>query len=188
MTIATLSVHFAPIGNYATPVPIYRTAGAAGMDLAAALDPCEIVVLGPCERAVIKTGWCVAIPEGYEGQVRSRSGCAAKLGLVVLNSPGTIDSDYRGEIGVIMINHSDAPVEIRPGDRIAQLVICPVAKGRSVVVSVDDLGTTVRGTGGYGSTGHAAISVASTFTPASTKVVLDEFEQRVIDANREQHR
>lgn len=151
-----LSIQFAPVGNYPTPLPVYATSGSAGMDLCAALKVGTCVGLNPGQRTLAKTGWAVAIPEGYEGQVRSRSGNALKHGLVVLNSPGTIDSDYRGEIGVILANLGGDYVAIQSGDRIAQLVICPIAKCLPVVVNVDDLGATVRGSGGYGSTGSAA--------------------------------
>lgn len=133
----------------AATLPEYRTSGAAGLDLCAALA--EPLLLGVGERRMIPTGLALAIPEGYEGQVRPRSGLALRHGIGMVNSPGTIDSDYRGELGVILINHGQEPFRIAPGDRIAQLVICPVARARLVeVAALDD---TQRGAGGYGSTG-----------------------------------
>lgn len=128
-------------------VPAYATDGAAGLDLRSS----AIFVLKPLERTLVTTGLRVAIPSGFEGQVRARSGLALKKGLALVNSPGTIDSDYRGEVGVIMINLGQETVEIEAGDRIAQLVIAPVAK--AVVSVVGDLDTTVRNAGGFGSTG-----------------------------------
>jgi dUTP pyrophosphatase len=119
------------------------------MDLSAAVS--EPVTIAVGARALIPTGWAVAIPAGFEGQVRPRSGLALRHGLTVLNAPGTIDCDYRGEICVVLINHGDEPYVVRRGDRIAQLVIAPVA---SVVVrEVHSLEGTARGAGGYGSTG-----------------------------------
>ncbi len=128
-------------------LPSYATEGAAGLDLRAFED----VHLNPLERKLIRTGLKMAIPEGFEGQVRPRSGLALRLGLSMVNTPGTIDRDYRGEVGVILINLSDSVVQLSKGERIAQLVICPVAKAR--VVQVDDLDSTERGGGGFGSTG-----------------------------------
>jgi dUTP pyrophosphatase len=129
--------------------PRYATAGAAGLDLAAAVD--AEVRLPPGGRALVPTGIAVAIPAGLEGQVRPRSGLSAKAGVTVLNAPGTIDSDYRGEIQVILINHGSAPFTVRPGDRIAQLVVGPVV--RVEPEAVDDLDATPRGAGGFGHTG-----------------------------------
>jgi dUTP pyrophosphatase len=131
------------------PLPQYLTDGAAGMDLSAAVS--ESITIPPGERALIPTGICIDIPEGYEGQVRPRSGLALKRGLGMLNSPGTIDSDYRGEIGVILINWDHAPLTIHRGDRIAQLVICPVIKADWI--PVETLTETKRGEGGFGHTG-----------------------------------
>ncbi len=132
-----------------THVPAYKTAGAAGMDIEAAVD--EPLVVAPGQRVLIPSGFAVAIPQGFEGQIRPRSGLALSHGVTVLNSPGTIDSDYRGEMKVLLINHGDADFTVRRGDRIAQLVICPVAHANvQVVVELDD---TSRGDGGYGSTG-----------------------------------
>ncbi|MDM7927458.1 dUTP diphosphatase [Blastomonas fulva] len=129
------------------PLPVYATEGAAGMDVVAA----EELDLLPGQRHAVATGFAIAIPDGYEVQVRPRSGLALKHGIAVPNTPGTIDSDYRGELKVILINHGDAPFPIRRGDRIAQLVAAPVQ--RAGFVEVDDLDTTARGAGGFGSTG-----------------------------------
>lgn len=129
--------------------PTYATKAAAGVDLKAVLE--DPIVLEPLERKIIGTGLKIALPEGYEAQVRPRSGLAAKQGISVLNAPGTIDADYRGEIGVILVNLSNKAVTIQPGDRIAQLVF---AKFEQVQwKSTDKLSTTERGTGGFGSTG-----------------------------------
>jgi dUTP pyrophosphatase len=129
------------------PVPVYATSGAAGMDVVAA----EALTLDPGKRHAVATGFAIAIPDGYEVQVRPRSGLALKHGITCLNSPGTIDSDYRGEVKVILANLGDAPFPIARGDRIAQLVVAPVQ--RAVFAPVADLDTTVRGSGGFGSTG-----------------------------------
>ncbi len=137
-------------------LPAYETAGAAGMDLRAAIGAGDALTLAPGARALVPTGLCLQLPEGFEAQVRPRSGLAARHGVTVLNSPGTIDSDYRGEIQVILINHGGAPFAIARGDRIAQLVIAPVT--RAVAVAVTTLDETGRGTGGFGSTGVAGIS------------------------------
>ncbi len=130
-------------------LPSYATPGSSGLDLRAAVE--DKVVLEPGERALIPTGIILEIPEGYEGQVRPRSGLAINKGVTVLNSPGTIDSDYRGEIKVILINLGKEKVEIGRGDRIAQLVISPVVKAD--IEEVEDLSETLRGSGGFGSTG-----------------------------------
>ncbi len=130
-------------------LPSYRTAGSAGLDLEAALE--APIVLAPGERRLIPTGLCMEIPVGFEGQVRPRSGLALKHGIGMVNAPGTIDSDYRGEIGVLLINHGHEPFEVAPGARIAQLVICPVAHAE--LVDVERLSGTERAAGGYGSTG-----------------------------------
>jgi dUTP pyrophosphatase len=130
-------------------VPAYQTEGASGMDLRADIEG-EVTIL-PQGRMLIPTGISVAIPPGFEGQVRPRSGLAMRSGLTCLNSPGTIDSDYRGEICVILVNLGDGPFSIRRGDRIAQLVFAPVARG--VWREVDDLDRTPRGEGGFGHTG-----------------------------------
>lgn len=130
-------------------LPEYGSPGAAGADLRAHVA--AAVVLGPGERALVPTGLHLQIPAGLEGQVRPRSGLAAKSGLTVLNTPGTIDSDYRGEVKVILVNLGQEPVTISPGDRIAQIVFSPVA--RVDFVRVDALAETERGSGGFGSTG-----------------------------------
>lgn len=133
-------------------LPAYQTAGAAGMDLRACLPAGETLTLQPLGRLLVPTGLAVAIPAGYEGQVRPRSGWALKEGVTILNSPGTIDSDYRGEVRVLLVNLGEAAVTIRGGDRIAQLVICPVAAATLTEVTVLD--DTSRGAGGFGHTGR----------------------------------
>lgn len=130
-------------------LPSYATDDSAGMDLLSAED--GDVTLAPGARAMIATGIAIALPSGYEAQVRPRSGLAAKHGVTVANSPGTIDADYRGEIKVILINLGDAPVTLSRGDRIAQMIIAPVA--RAAWNEVKDLDDTGRGVGGFGSTG-----------------------------------
>ena len=129
-------------------LPRYMTAHAAGMDLSAALD--EVLELAPGKRALVPCGFAIAIPEGYEGQVRPRSGLALKHGLSIPNAPGTIDSDYRGEVCVLVINLGEEAVRIAPGDRIAQLVISPVT--RAELDEVESLDDTSRGSGGFGHT------------------------------------
>jgi dUTP pyrophosphatase len=137
------------VGAIEVPLPAYQTAGSAGLDLCAALP--EPVRLEPGERRLIPAGLCLEIPPGYEGQVRPRSGLALRHGITVLNSPGTIDSDYRGELGIVLINHGAVAVEIAPLDRIAQLVIAPLATAQfELAMSLSDTG---RAGGGYGSTG-----------------------------------
>lgn len=131
------------------PLPAYATAGSAGMDLRANLDgPLSIK---PMERKLVPTGIFMEIPQGFEGQVRPRSGLAVKQGITCLNTPGTIDSDYRGEIKVLLINFGEEIAEINNNDRIAQLVICPVASAE--LQSVDELEESRRGSGGFGHTG-----------------------------------
>ena len=132
------------------PLPSYETAGAAGMDLRADLRGGS-VTLAPLERALLPTGLLMEIEQGYELQIRPRSGLALKQGITLLNAPGTIDSDYRGEVGVILINLSAAPVTLKHGDRIAQAVLASVS--RADITLVDALGDTARGAGGFGSTG-----------------------------------
>ena len=131
------------------PLPTYETEHSAGLDLRAALS--EAVVLAPGERSLIPTGLFLEIPPGYEAQVRPRSGLALKRGLTLLNAPGTIDADYRGEVGVIMINLSAEEQRIDRGERIAQLIFAPVTRGEWV--EVETLAETERGSGGFGSTG-----------------------------------
>ena len=130
------------------PLPAYATAGAAGMDVVAA----EALVLAPGARHAVATGFALAIPDGFEVQVRPRSGLALKHGVTCLNTPGTIDSDYRGEVKVILANLGDQPFAIARGDRIAQLVPAPVT--RAALIEVDTLDGTARGEGGFGSTGR----------------------------------
>lgn len=137
------------VGDVETPLPSYQTAGAAGLDLHAAV-PAK-VTLEPGQRELIPTGYAVALPAGHEGHVRPRSGLALNHGITVLNTPGTIDEDYRGEIGVVLINHGKDPFVIEPGARIAQLIVSPVT--RVTVTLRDALDETARGDGGYGSTG-----------------------------------
>ena len=129
------------------PMPAYETVGAAGMDLRAA----EAIVIKPGARTLMPTGFAIALPHGFEAQVRPRSGLAVKHGVTVLNSPGTIDSDYRGEIKVPLINHSEVEFKIARGDRIAQMVIAPVTQAQWT--EVDTLDDTDRGAGGFGSSG-----------------------------------
>ena len=133
------------------PLPAYETAQAAGMDLRAAVPADAPLTLRPGERHPVPTGLTFALPKGFEGQVRPRSGLAFKSGITCLNSPGTIDADYRGEVKVILINHGPEDFVIRRGDRIAQLVIAPVVQ--AVWVEVESLDDTARGAGGFGSTG-----------------------------------
>jgi dUTP pyrophosphatase len=134
------------------PLPSYESAGAAGMDLRAALPEAEPVTLAPGERRLVPTGLSIALPQGFEAQVRPRSGLAIKHGVGCVNSPGTIDSDYRGEVQVILINLGQEPFVIRRGERIAQMLIAPVT--RAAWVEVDALDETARGAGGFGSTGR----------------------------------
>jgi len=137
------------VGSVKVPLPEYQTPGAAGMDLRAALT--EPVTIPPGERRFVQTGLAVAIPDGFEGSVRPRSGLALRHGIGIVNSPGTVDSDYRGEIGIVLVNHGAEPFVVEPLARIAQLVIAPVARAELDVV--DSLDATERGAGGYGSTG-----------------------------------
>ena len=131
------------------PLPSYATALSAGVDLKAFLE--EPLTLSPLQRAMVPTGLYIALPEGYEAQVRPRSGLAAKHGITVLNTPGTIDADYRGEIRVILVNLSEEPFVIQPGERIAQMIIA--RHERAEWIETDELDETVRGAGGFGSTG-----------------------------------
>ena len=134
------------------PLPAYQTADAAGLDLMAAVPDAEPMTLAPGQYALVPTGLAIALPPAYEAQVRPRSGLAAKHGVTVLNTPGTIDADYRGEIKVILINHGTAPFVIKRGERIAQMVIAPVLQ--ATLVPVATLSATDRGAGGFGSTGR----------------------------------
>jgi len=148
---ASVRIRRLPHGD-GLPLPAYATPGAAGMDVVAAED----VTLAPGARHAVATGFSLAIPEGYEIQVRPRSGLALKHGITVPNTPGTIDSDYRGELKVILINHGAEPFPVHRGDRIAQLVLAPVTL--AVWLEVAELDDTARGAGGFGSTGgHARL-------------------------------
>jgi len=133
-------------------LPAYQSTHAAGLDLLAAVPEGSPLILGPGARALVPTGLSIALPSGYEAQLRPRSGLAAKHGVTVLNAPGTVDADYRGEIGVLLINHGDAPFAICRGERIAQLVIAAVV--RAELVAATTLPATDRGSGGFGSTGR----------------------------------
>jgi dUTP pyrophosphatase len=133
-------------------LPAYQSAHAAGLDLLAAVPENSPLMLLPGQRALVPTGLTIALPPGYEAQVRPRSGLASKHGVTVLNSPGTVDADYRGEIGVLLVNHGDGPFSIRRGERIAQMVIAPVVQVE--LVSAAKLSATERGSGGFGSTGN----------------------------------
>ena len=130
-------------------LPVYKTFGSSGMDLLAYIK--NKITINPSKIAIIPTGIAVAIPKNYEIQIRPRSGLAAKKGISVLNTPGTIDSDYRGEIKIILINLSKKSFVVKSGDRVAQMILCPVAKGK--LKEVKNLPKTVRGRGGFGSTG-----------------------------------
>lgn len=136
-------------GGADLPLPAYMTAGAAGADVCAAVE--EPVVLAPGERRLIPTGFALHVPEGYEVQIRPRSGLALRAGITLLNTPGTIDSDYRGPVGVIVVNFGHEAFTVNRGDRIAQMVVAPVA--RAAFSDIDALAGTGRGEGGFGSTG-----------------------------------
>ena len=150
MTSPILAVKRLPHGQ-GIALPAYETTGAAGMDLRAAVAEDAPMTLKPGARDMVPTGLAMAIPHGFEVQIRPRSGLAAKAGVTCLNTPGTIDSDYRGEVKVILINLGEQDFIIRRGDRIAQMVVAPVTQG--AWAEVDDLDETVRGAGGFGSTG-----------------------------------
>ena len=147
--LADVHIAVKRVGAVKAPMPRYQTSGSAGMDLHAAIE--SPVVVAPLGRAKIPTGLALGLPSQWEAQIRPRSGLADRNGLTVLNAPGTVDSDYRGEIMVLVVNLSDSPVTISPLDRIAQMVFAPVARAELHVV--DDLEETERGEGGYGSTG-----------------------------------
>ncbi len=138
------------VGGKGIPLPRYMTTGAAGMDLYAAVEQTE--VLQPGEIKLIPTGLCISLPEGYEAQIRPRSGLALKYGITMVNTPGTIDADYRGEIGLILINLGRTPFSINRGDRVAQMVVNRVT--RADFIEVEDLNDTARSSGGFGSTGR----------------------------------
>lgn len=133
------------------PLPAYESADAAGLDLRAAVAQDAPVTIAPGARALVPTGLALELPAGHEGQVRPRSGLAAKHGVTLLNTPGTIDADYRGEVKVILVNLGEAPFVVERGMRIAQLVVAPVT--RALLTVADDLGESARGAGGFGSTG-----------------------------------
>jgi dUTP pyrophosphatase len=144
----TVAVVRLPDGD-GLPLPAYMTAGAAGADIVAAVA--DDVLLPPGERALVPTGFSLEVPAGYEVQIRPRSGLALRHGVTLLNSPGTIDSDYRGPVGVILVNLGSAPFVVRRGERIAQLVVAPVVQ--AAFREADVLGASTRGAGGFGSTG-----------------------------------
>lgn len=148
-----VAMTWGPDADRSLPLPSYETSGSAGVDLRANFAPAERpgITLLPSQRILVPTGLHVAIPDGYEMQVRPRSGLALKQGLSLVNAPGTIDSDYRGPLGILLINHGDAPIEITHGQRIAQGVVVPVAQASFEIV--DNLDDTDRGLGGFGSTG-----------------------------------
>ena len=137
-------------GGEGLPLPEYMSAGAAGADVVAAVD--RDLVLAPGERALVPTGLSLEVPEGYEVQVRPRSGLAVKHGVTLLNTPGTIDSDYRGPVGVVLVNLGREPFTVRRGERIAQLVVAPVVQ--AAFREVETLASSTRGEGGFGSTGR----------------------------------
>ena len=134
------------------PLPAYETSGSAGMDLRAALDESMPVILAPGARTLVPTGLKIALDAGFEAQIRPRSGLALKHGVTCLNAPGTVDSDYRGEVGVILINHGQEPFVLKRGERIAQMVIA--RHEQAEMIEVDSLDETARGAGGFGSTGR----------------------------------
>jgi len=146
--VIDLSVRRLPHGEDMA-LPAYASVGSAGLDLMAAIH--SDTELAPGERCLVPCGFCMALPDGYEAQVRPRSGLALKHGLTLLNSPGTIDSDYRGEIGVVLINHGEVSFKVKRGMRIAQLVVAPVARAR--LAETESLTASERGAGGFGSTG-----------------------------------
>jgi dUTP pyrophosphatase len=139
------------------PLPAYMTEHAAGADLCAAVR--EDLTLEPGARAMVPTGFSIALPEGYEAQIRPRSGLALRSGVTCLNTPGTIDADYRGPVNVILANLGSAAVVIRRGDRIAQMIVAPVS--RAEFIEVESLAETIRGTGGFGSTGVRGLTAAT---------------------------
>ena len=151
MSTVKVEVRLLPNGE-GLALPAYQSELAAGLDLLAAVPENAPVILAPGKYLLVPTGLSIALPPGFEAQVRPRSGLAAKHGITVLNAPGTVDADYRGEIGVPLINHSDVPFTIRRGERIAQMVIAAVVQAE--LLAVTTLSTTARGDGGFGSTGR----------------------------------
>jgi dUTP pyrophosphatase len=155
MTVPTVKVAIKHLPHAeGLPLPAYQSPGAAGLDLLAALPPGTKVVLEPGSRYLVQTGIVLALPQDYEGQVRPRSGLARDHGVTVLNAPGTIDPDYRGEILVLLINHGDEPFEVVRGARIAQLIVAPLR--RAALVEASELDLTARAASGFGSTGRLA--------------------------------
>lgn len=140
--------------GYGLPIPKYESEGAAGLDLLAAISKSKNIIILPGKAEMVPTGIAIALPKGFEAQIRPRSGLAAKNGITILNSPGTIDSDYRGEISAMLINHSKVNFEIERGMRIAQMVIAPVVQFN--LIKAETLDETKRGAGGFGSTGISA--------------------------------
>jgi len=151
MSKISVSIKQLPHGE-GMPLPAYQTPDAAGLDLLAAIPDDQPLTLSPGQRGLVPTGLVIALPAGFEAQVRPRSGLAARHGVTVLNAPGTIDADYRGEIAVLLINHGEAPFSIRRGERIAQMVVAPVSQVE--LVETEALPATSRGAGGFGSTGR----------------------------------
>lgn len=155
MSAASINIDFIWLAHgHGLSLPVAQSDGAAGLDLEAALDTDNALTLAPGTRALVPCGFAMALPLGFEAQVRPRSGLAIKHGVTVLNAPGTIDADYRGEVKVILINHGGDSFEIKRGDRIAQMIIAPVTAARFAVVPA--LNETARGADGFGSTGHVA--------------------------------
>ena len=140
--------------GYGLPIPKYESEGAAGLDLLAAIEEDKSIIILPGRAEMVPTGIAIALPKGFEAQIRPRSGLAAKNGITILNSPGTIDSDYRGEISAMLINHSKVNFEIERGMRIAQMIIAPVVQFN--LIKTETLDETKRGAGGFGSTGIRA--------------------------------
>ena len=140
--------------GYGLPIPKYESEGAAGLDLLAAISESKNIIILPGKAEMVPTGIAIALPKGFEAQIRPRSGLAAKNGITILNSPGTIDSDYRGEISAMLINHSKVNFKIERGMRIAQMVIAPVVQFN--LIKAETLDETKRGAGGFGSTGISA--------------------------------
>ncbi|HLX15867.1 MAG TPA: dUTP diphosphatase [Bradyrhizobium sp.] len=150
-TIVKIDIRQLPHGE-GLALPAYQSALAAGLDLLAAVPEMAPMILAPGKYALIPTGLTIALPPGYEAQIRPRSGLAVRHGVTVLNAPGTVDADYRGEIGVLLINHGDAPFPVRRGERIAQMVIAPITHAE--LLPTASLSATDRGSGGFGSTGR----------------------------------
>lgn len=152
--MSTITIHVAPLPHFeGLALPAYETAQSAGMDLRAAVPADAPLVLAPGQRALVPTGLAIALPGDYEAQIRPRSGLAFKHGITCLNTPGTVDADYRGEVKVLLINLGDAPFTIERGERIAQMVFAPVTQAAWEIVPA--LSATARGAGGFGSTGRS---------------------------------